>query len=268
MDALKHRMDVAAEAVWRAGKLTLRYFQTAITVDTKADSSPVTVADRAAEELLVDVLRAEFPADGFVGEEGGERPGTSGYRWIIDPIDGTKSFIQGVPLYAVLVGLEDASKESVLGAIGFPALGELVVAARGEGCYVDGRRARVSDVSELSRACVVFTGDGEFEDSGRLDALREIRRRARITRGWGDAYGHVLVATGRAEVMLDPVLSLWDVAPLLPIVEEAGGVFTDWQGRRTIHGASGVSTNAALAADVRSLIPGCVPAPRSGRQGS
>jgi histidinol phosphatase-like enzyme (inositol monophosphatase family) len=257
MDSLEHRMEVAADAVWEAGKVTLRYFQTALDVEIKADSSPVTVADRAAEELLADFLRREFPADGFIGEERGERPGSSGMRWIVDPIDGTKSFVQGVPLYGVLVGLEDSSRESVLGAIAFPALAELVVAARGEGCFWNGRRVRVSEVRELSRACVTTTGEECFEATGTVEAYHTIRRRVRVMRGWGDAYGHVLVATGRAEAMLDPVLSVWDTAALLPIVEEAGGVFTDWKGRRTIHGKSAVSTNRALAREVRALIPGC-----------
>ncbi len=254
MDSLVHRMEIAADVAWRAGKLTLSYFQTGVAVEAKADSSPVTVADRAAEELLIELLWREFPDDGIIGVELGERPGSSGWRWILDPIDGTKSFVQGVPLYSVLVALEDASKESVVGAICFPALSEIVVAARGEGCYWNGRRARVSEVDDLSRACVAYTGAEEFEESETVDAQQRVRDSVRIVRGWGDAYGHVLVATGRAEAMLDPALSLWDVAPLLPIVEESGGVFSDWQGRRTIHGGSAVTTNRALAEPVRALL--------------
>ncbi len=261
MDSLAHRMEVAADAAWRAGKLTLRYFQTGVAVESKADSSPVTVADRTSEDLLVELLSREFPDDGIVGEEHGERPGTSGFRWILDPIDGTKSFVQGVPLYSVLIGLEDASQESVVGVICFPALSEIVVAARGEGCYWNGRRARVSTVDDLSQACAVYTGAEEFEASGTVDAQQRVTESVRVVRGWGDAYGHVLVATGRAEAMLDPALSLWDVAPLLPVIEEAGGVFSDWKGRRTIHGKSAVTTNSALAEPVRALLVGGDPEP-------
>jgi histidinol phosphatase-like enzyme (inositol monophosphatase family) len=261
MDSLKHRMEIAADAAWQAGKLTLRYFQTGVDVETKADSTPVTIADRASEEFLIEFLSREFPDDAFLGEEYGERPGTSGFRWILDPIDGTKSFVQGVPLYSVLVGLEDASTESVVGVICFPALSEIVVAARGEGCYWNGRRACVSTVDKLSQACAVYTGAEEFEETGTVDAQQRIAESVRVVRGWGDAYGHVLVATGRAEAMLDPALSLWDVAPLLPIVEEAGGVFSDWKGRRTIHGESAVTTNSALAEPVRALLVGGDPEP-------
>jgi len=264
MESLAHRMELAADAAWKAGKVTLRHFQTGVEVETKADSSPVTVADRAAEEFLVAFLSREFPRDGFLGEEFGERPGRSGYRWILDPIDGTKSFIQGVPLYSVLVGLADASGESVVGAIAFPALDEVVVAARGEGCFWNGRRARVSSVDDLARACVVYTGEECFEMTGTAAAERAVRARVRVVRGWGDAYGHALVATGRAEAMLDPVLSVWDVAPLLPIIEEAGGVFSDWSGRRTIHGTSAVTTNAAVARELRGLLASNPPATPSG----
>ena len=268
MDSLKHRMEIAADAAWQAGKLTLRYFQTGVAVETKADSTPVTIADRSSEEFLVEFLHREFPQDAFLGEEKGERPGTSGYRWIIDPIDGTKSFVQGVPLYAVLVALEDPSGESVLGVIGFPGLSEIVVAAAGEGCFWNGRRARVSTVDTLADACVVYTGAECFEMTGSDDAYRAIRDRGRVVRGWGDAFGHVLVATGRAEAMLDPVLGLWDIAPLIPIVEEAGGVFSDWKGLRTLHGTSGITTNSALAQEIRSLVPGCEPVPGGTKPGS
>jgi histidinol phosphatase-like enzyme (inositol monophosphatase family) len=251
MDNLRRRMDLAAEAAWQAGKITLRYFQTRLDVETKADSSPVTVADKESEEFLLRFLRREFPADGFLGEESGERPGQSGYRWIIDPIDGTRSFVHGVPLYGVLVGLEDPSGEAVVGAIALPALGDLVVAARGEGCYWNGRRSSVSSVSSLAASCVLYTGFESFAQPHLAGLLARLSGRVRELRGWGDCYGHVLVATGRAEAMLDPVLSLWDCAALGPVVEEAGGVFTDWQGRGTIHGRSGVSTNRGVARELR-----------------
>lgn len=256
MDDLRHRMDVAADAAWRAGKLTLSYFQTGLAVETKADRSPVTAADREAEATLVERLRREFPRDGVLGEEKGEIVGSSGFRWILDPIDATCSFIRGVPLYGVTVGLEGPGGEALVGVIYLPALEELVVAGRGEGCYWNGRRTHVSSVSSLEEACVVYTGDECFEETGTLDVPPRLREHVRLQRSWGDCYGHVLVATGRAEAMLDPVLDLWDAASLLPIVEEAGGVFTDWTGARTIHGRSGVSTNRALATELRALLGG------------
>jgi histidinol-phosphatase len=254
MENLEQRMEMAADAVALAGRITLRYFQGALDVERKADDSPVTIADRETERFLVDWLSRCFPRDAIRGEEFGDRPGDSGFRWVIDPIDGTKSFIHGVPLYGVLVGLEDPNGEAVVGAIGLPALGEIVVAARGEGCWWNGRRARVSAVDTLAEACVLATGDEYFIQSGRANAWDAVRSRARLVRGWGDCYGHVLVATGRAEIMLDPVLADWDCVALAPVVDEAGGLFTDWSGRRTVHGKSAVSTNAALAEPLRQLL--------------
>jgi len=253
-DNLKHRLDVAAGAAWEAGKLTLRYFQTRLQVELKGDRTPVTVADREAEELLHGILTREFPGDAFLGEERGERPGTSGYRWVIDPIDGTKSFIQGVPLYGVLVGLEDPAGEAVLGVVNIPGLGEIVAAARGEGCSWNGRRARVSPVASLKEACVAYTSHKTFEDTKRTSAFERVRARCRICRGWGDCYGHILVATGRAEAMLDPILADWDCAALLPILEEAGGTFTDWSGSRTVRGKSGVSTNGKVHSELFAVL--------------
>lgn len=256
---LKKRMEVALEAAKKAGELTLEYFRQDLEVELKADSSPVTIADRRSEALLIELLSAEFPGDAFLGEESGERPGESGYRWVLDPIDGTRSFVQGVPLYGVLVGLEDAAGEAILGVINLPALGETLVAAAGEGCYrngslTDGNRVSVSEVSDLASACVVYTGAETFCMSGTLGVHTALSDRVKVLRSWGDCYGHFLVATGQAEAMLDPVLSRWDIVPLKPIVEEAGGVFTDWQGNPGIDGSSGVSTNSAIAREIRAII--------------
>ena len=259
MTDLQKRMELALEAARKAGELTLEYFQKGIEVELKADQSPVTEADRNSEALLIELLSNEFPNDAFLGEESGERPGSSGYRWVLDPIDGTRSFVQGVPLYGVLVGLEDPAGEAILGVINMPGLDETLVAAVGEGCYhngsrTDGSRANVSTVSELSSACVTYTGFETFRQSGSLGVHSLLGDQVKILRSWGDCYGHLLVATGRAEVMLDPVLSRWDIVPLKPIVEEAGGVFTDWQGSGGSGGSSGISTNSALAEEVRSII--------------
>ncbi|MDE0738752.1 MAG: inositol monophosphatase family protein [Planctomycetota bacterium] len=259
MTDLQKRMELALEAARKAGELTLEYFQKGIEVEFKADQSPVTEADRNSEALLIELLSNEFPKDAFLGEESGERPGSSGYRWVLDPIDGTRSFVQGVPLYGVLVGLEDPAGEAILGVVNMPGLDETLVAAVGEGCYhngsrTDGSRANVSTVSELSSACVTYTGFETFRQSDSLGVHSLLGDQVKVLRSWGDCYGHLLVATGRAEVMLDPVLSRWDIVPLKPIVEEAGGVFTDWQGRGGSGGSSGISTNSALAEEVRSII--------------
>jgi histidinol-phosphatase len=252
-DSLSHLLDFAVDAAWQAGKITLEYFQTNIDVNRKADLSPVTIADRRTEEKLRELIQKHFPDHGILGEEFGEVKGPSNYRWIIDPIDGTNSYIQGVGFYGVLLGLEDGP-DSVLGVANFPALNEMVYAARGEGCHWNGRRARVSQISALAEALLLTTDIGALYQHGRGPSSEKLAAATRMQRTWGDCYGHILVATGRAEIMLDPILSLWDCAALLPILEEAGGTFTDWNGRATIHGGNGISTNGLLFEQVMSNI--------------
>ena len=253
-DSLATQLEFALETAWKAGRATLAHFQTGVAAETKPDLSPVTIADRAAEALCRKLIEARYPGDGILGEELGEtRPGGR-RRWIIDPIDGTRSFLHGVPLYSVLLALEEDG-EPVLGVIHLPALNETVWAARGAGCWWDGRRALVSDVDRLEDA-TVLTSEGRFPDDTGWLAWRRLASRAANARTWGDAYGYALVATGRAEAMLDPHLSIWDAAPLRPIIEEAGGVFTDWGGTPTHLGASAIATNAALARTVRQLVTG------------
>jgi histidinol-phosphatase len=251
-------LDVALAAAWTAGRVTLRWFQAGADVESKADGSPVTRADRDAEALIKRVLGERYPDDGVVGEEHGEEPGRSGRRWLIDPIDGTRSFIHGVPLYGVMIALE-AEGEPVLGVLHFPALNETVAAARGLGCRWNGRATRVSGIDELGRALVLTSGDarepaaasGDGALAGRLRGLRALEGAAGSYRTWGDCYGYALVATGRAEAMLDPVLNIWDAAAIRPVLEEAGGKFTDWYGSPSHETGHAVGTNAALADRVR-----------------
>jgi histidinol-phosphatase len=248
-ESLRDLRDFAAELAWQAGKLTLRYFQTDFVTEFKADQSPVTVADRSAERLMRELIEARYPGHSILGEEEGEtRPGAT-YRWIIDPIDGTKTFVRGVPLYAVLVGLE-RDGEPIVGAINIPATGELLHAARGEGCSWNGRRARVSNVADLRDALLTCTDAESMAKHGRGAAYRRLVAATKLQRSWGDAYGYVLVATGRAELMLDPIVSVWDCAALLPVVAEAGGSFTDWQGTPTIHAGEAIGTNGLLLDEV------------------
>ncbi len=251
--SLREILDFATEAAWQAGRITLGYFQTGVDVEQKADDSPVTVADRQAEQKLIEMIRSRFPEDAILGEEHGEHPGTSGRRWIVDPIDGTKSFVHGVPLYGVMIGVEVESKPSV-GVVYLPGLNEMVCAAKGLGCLWNGRTARASEVSDLKQAVILCTDFEDLHRHGKSEAYRKLRGEVAYVRGWGDCYGHVLVATGRAEAMLDPVMNVWDCAALPPILEEAGGTFTDWKGNRTIWGEEAVSTNGALYNEVMALL--------------
>jgi histidinol-phosphatase len=241
-------MDFAARTAERAGQLTLEHFgRTA--VEFKGDGSEVTAADRASEELIRAALAEEFPDDGIVGEEGTEVEGRSGRRWIVDPIDATRSFASGVPLYGVLLALE-VGGEPVLGCCHLPALGQTLVAADGAGAWLDGRPARVSGVDRLSEARVVTSGLEYWRDwateEGR-EGWRALMGQARFGRTWGDCYGYVLVATGRADVLADPAAgAYWDYAPMVPILREAGGRFTTLGGQRMGAWTTALASNGLL----------------------
>ena len=259
---LEGRLEFAVEIARQAGEQTLQLFRSSkLEVQRKQDGSPVTAADREAEQLLQKLIHARFPDDAVLGEEFGETAGNSGFRWVLDPIDGTKSFISGVPLYTTLVAVL-WQNEPLIGVIFAPAAGEMVYAARGSGCWhvvAEGaaQPARVSDVSELAEAVFLTTSVRSFSTDRQPDARSvydQLQQASRITRTWGDAFGYLLVATGRAEIMVDAALSLWDAAALQPVIEEAGGKFFDWQGRPTVHSEEAIATNAALAEQVSAIV--------------
>jgi histidinol-phosphatase len=250
---LDDRVAPAAELARITGTVALRHYRTNLTVETKADGSPVTVADRAAETAARAWVQSRFPQDGVLGEElGEERPGAA-RRWIIDPIDGTKSFVRGAPLWGSLVALCEGERV-LAGAAYFPAVDELVAAAPGAGCWWNGSRCRVSSVASLADATVLTTDERFPERPERATEWRALARAASVSRTWGDCFGYLLVATGRAEVMCDGTMSVWDAAALQPIIEEAGGVFTDWLGAPTAFGGSAVATNRLLADEVRAVL--------------
>jgi len=249
-------LEFTIETVRLAGELTFEYFQTDLKPDIKANDSPVTVADRKAEELIRARIEKTYPDHAIVGEEFGENGKTgASHCWFIDPIDGTKSFMRGVPLYAILLGLEIEGRVEI-GAAYFPALDEMVAAASGLGCWWNGRRAHVSKVSKLQEAVVTFTTETYFPVHHRKDSLDRIKQATYFDAGWGDAYGHMLVATGRAEIMLDPIMNAWDCGPFPPILREAGGFFGDWQGKETIHAQEAISTSQVLLPKLLSIIHG------------
>ena len=254
--AIAGRLEAALAATRLAATETRAWFgRTGLVVDLKADDSPVTQADRAAEAVLRRALLGRFPEDAFLGEETGGTPGTSGFEWIVDPIDGTKSFIRGVPLYATLVGCRRDGR-GVLGVISIPALDESVYAARGGGAWhVCGAgtpvAARVSMRTSLREALLCSSDFTSFARwSGGADAGNAARGRLEaacgVARTWGDGYGYLLVATGRADMMVDPLMNAWDAAAVETVVTEAGGRFTDWGGRDRIDSGDGVATNGLL----------------------
>lgn len=238
-------LEAAREFAFAAGEVTLRYFGGLVDAESKGDGTPVTLADREAEQLIRERVAARFPDHGVLGEEFPPVNEDARVRWILDPIDGTRSFMRGVPLYGVLIGVE-IEGTPVVGVAHFPALGEMVSAGLGVGCYWNGEPCTVSGVARLEDALVTTTDVERILTLPQGPGWRELQRGCGFSRTWGDCYGHVLVATGRAEVHVDPLLSSWDAGPLLTILEEAGGRFTSLQGEATIHGGSGVSTNGLL----------------------
>jgi myo-inositol-1(or 4)-monophosphatase len=253
---LRSYLEFAVETAHLAGRETLGYFQTGLQPDLKADHSPVTIADRRSEELIRRRIEQYFPRHAIVGEEYGVKEAEAdAARWYIDPIDGTRAFVSGVPLYAVLIGLEMEGQVRV-GAAYFPALDEMIAAASGEGCWWNGRRARVSNVPELAQSVVAFSDVANFAKHGRSGEWERIVQATAYRGGWGDAYGHLLVASGRLELMLDPVMNAWDCGPFPPILEEAGGYFGDWQGNRTIHGGEAMATTQTLLPEVLKVMQG------------
>jgi histidinol-phosphatase len=249
----RNRYDLAVEAARKAGQLALRYFDGSFAVEWKSDLSPVTVADREAEQLLRRMLLGAFPNDGFLGEEFGDTPGTSGFRWIIDPIDGTRSFVRGIPLWATLVGLE-YKDEQIAGIAEMATMGHTYRALRGDGAYRNERRIRVSTVSDLSQALVFYSSLSWFIKAGHQETFQELVRRTDRTRGFGDFYGFVLVAQGSGELMVEHGVHAWDVAAIKPIVEEAGGRFSDWAGGTSIHRPDVLVSNGKLHDEALTLL--------------
>jgi histidinol phosphatase-like enzyme (inositol monophosphatase family) len=264
LDARVTALRAVAE---RAGRLTLTYFQhPELVVEQKDDQSPVTVADRACETLIRKAIAADFPQDGLLGEEHGPAPGTSGYTWIIDPIDGTVSFAHGVPLYGVLLALEHGTGEDrrvVAGVCELPALGERVWAAAGRGAWWERNgepvvRARVARADRLSNALIATTGYEYFRRAGTIAALDALSAQAGRIRGWTDCYCMALVATGRCDGAVEPWMNPWDSGPFPIIMEEAGGVFSAWDGTPGIHCRTAVAANPALHAELVALLRGTV----------
>ncbi|TWU16367.1 histidinol-phosphatase [Allorhodopirellula heiligendammensis] len=263
------RLSALIEVGLAAGNRTLEHFQNrSLAVDRKGDNSPVTIADREAETLTRELLAERFPQDTIAGEEFAERSGSSEYRWTVDPIDGTKSFICGVPLYSTLLALEHAG-QPLGGMILIPALGQAAVAAIGHGCFYTGNLAgadltkpdhatwspaQVSDCDQLADAVFVTSEVGSFAKRDSAAAYSRLEQACFLSRTWGDGYGYMMVATGRADLMVDPICNAWDVAAILPILIEAGGRFSAWSGQESVRSGDGVGSNGKLHDQVLELL--------------
>jgi histidinol-phosphatase len=238
-------LSFATQLAHEAGAVTMKYFGGIVGHDSKRDGSPVTIADQEAEQLIRSRIEGRYPAHSILGEEYGESNEGARVRWILDPIDATRSFMRGVPLFGVLIGIE-IDAESAVGVAHFPALRETVSAGRGLGCTWNERACRVSNVSRIENAVICTTDVERIFSRPEGAGWRELQKKAAFSRTWGDCYGHALVATGRIEAQVDPTMAPWDAGPFLTIVTEAGGEFTTFGGKSTVHGGSGVSSNGVL----------------------
>ncbi|MBI2191431.1 MAG: histidinol phosphate phosphatase [Planctomycetes bacterium] len=245
-ESLKARLELALQLAPALGEIASRYFRGGFRVETKPDSTLVTSADKEIEERVEEGIRRRFSSDGILGEEFGDRPGSSGFRWLVDPIDGTHNFVRRIPLFAILMGIEQEG-EVAAGVIHSPEMHETYWAAQGQGAFLNQQPIRVSEIAGLSRAHVLYPSFSKLAGDPRFKrALFKLAEQAFRSRGFGDYYGHVLVASGRSEMMMEPNVSPWDVAPIKILVEEAGGIFTDLQGSKTIYGSGAVSANRFL----------------------
>lgn len=241
--------ESAIKIAKEGGVHTLKYFNQALEVERKSDDSPVTIADREAESLMREAITEQFPDHGIIGEEHGRTNESSDIQWILDPIDGTKSFIHAVPLYTTLIGVVVDGKP-VCGVIYAPVLNELCEAATGKGARLNGTDCSVRGCDNLSKATFLSTDAYTATEYDYGEAFDTLIEKTRLHRTWGDAYGHMMVATGRADIMFDPILSIWDAAPMQTILSEAGGIFCDTTGKETIESGNGISCSRALLPEV------------------
>jgi len=256
--ALANRIAVAA------GKLTLKHFRNEdLKVIRKGDGSPLTIADQEAETFLREQIAKAFPDDGIVGEEFGVTEGTSEFNWILDPIDGTKSFICGVPLYGTMVAVERTTdngiRQSVIGSVYLPGIDEGIFASTGQGAWhfkgdEPARRARVSATEKIGDAVLSTSEVETFNERDGVDVYGRLADSVYFVRTWGDVYGYLLVATGQVDVMIDPILNVWDAAAVQPIIQEAGGRFSDWSGAPSIDSGDSIGSNGLFHDEILRLI--------------
>lgn len=250
---MKEVYDFAVQLAEKAGQNTLRYFGRCISIEHKDDASPVTIADQSTEELIRAEIEHHFPQDSILGEEFGVKEGSSGYRWILDPIDGTKTFIRGVPLYGTLIALEKEGA-SLIGVMNFPPLQTTISALRDGGCFRNGEPCHVSQESRLSQAALMMTSMAEIMDTFGETAFKAILSQTGMQRTWADCYGYFLVATGMAEASMDAKMKIWDIAPLIPIIQEAGGTISDKTGRISLDSPHVIASNGILHAELLHLL--------------
>lgn len=231
-----------------SSEIIKKYFRTSLTVESKSDYSPVTIADKLAEEKMRALIQKEFPSHGIIGEEFGSENSDAEYVWVLDPIDGTKSFISGALSFGTLIALLKNGKP-IIGVINHPILNELMVGDN-QTCLLNGSKTQIRNCSKISDATLLTTEHfniGKYQNQKKFD---ELANKVKLYRNWGDCYGYYLLATGYADIMIDSIMSIWDSMALIPIINGAGGMITDYQGNDPIIGNSIVASNKSIHLEV------------------
>ena len=241
----KHLADIS-------GSIISSYFRTHVSVDSKSDSSPVTVADKKAEEIMREEIISEFPNHGVVGEEFGEYNSTAEYKWILDPIDGTKSFISGTVTFGTLIALVK-NEEPILGVINQPVLGEFLIGDNNS-CELNGVKTAVRNLENLSEATLLTTDHLNIKKYQDIKKFENLLEKVKLYRNWGDCYGYYLLATGYADIMIDPIMNIWDLMALIPVLRGAGGIITDYHGDNPLKGDSIIASSPALHKQVIDIL--------------
>ncbi len=249
MDAL---IDFARSLAHDSGEIVRGYFRTPVSVTAKADASPVTVADQKAEEIMRERIVKTFPEHGIIGEEFGVHNPEAAYQWVLDPIDGTLNFIAGGLMFGTLIALLKDG-EPILGVIHQPILHELLIGTDSETTF-NGTRVRVRACSDLADATLLTTDPYLIKAHQNLERFDALRQRVRVYRGWGDCYGYLLLAIGQVDIMIDPIMNLWDIMALIPVVRGAGGRITDYHGGDPTRGTSIVATGGDLHQEVLDIL--------------
>ncbi len=241
-------VDFSQELARASGDIIRRYFRSGVAVESKADDSPVTIADRLAEETMREMIMKAYPEHGIIGEEFGNHNEGAEYQWVLDPIDGTKTFISGSFLFGTLIGLMRAG-QPIVGAINHPVTAHLLIGAGSE-TRLNGEIVRVSSTSHLREAVMLYT---DFIDVGKYQngiAFQQLMGMTAFNRTWGDCHGYFLVATGTADIMLDPIMHFWDIVALIPVIQGAGGLITSWDGGAPLSGNGIIAANPTLHGQV------------------
>lgn len=235
-----------------SGKIIRKYFRSDISIETKSDSSPVTIADKLAEEKIREIIMKEYPEHGILGEEFGAHNNGSEYQWILDPIDGTKSFVCGAVTFGTLIALQKNGKP-VLGVFHQPILNEFLIGDNKQ-TYLNDHLVKVRDVNNLSEAVLLTTDHIGIKQFQNIKKFESLMRKVKLYRQWGDCYGYYLVASGFAQIMIDPIMNIWDSIALIPIIKGAGGIITDYQGNDAAKGNSIIASTPSIHKEVIDIL--------------